>query len=319
MERGGPVHFRGAVKAELQRTRRNGEKMEIGKRYRGCLIGLAAGDALGAAVEFKAPGELSAGYGDGRAAGRIGCSRGCGPTTLPWRCALPRAWSRSRGSIRSISSSATSRWMQEGYLSSNGRCFDIGGTRRRLLRLYRTRQPDLRAVDPDKAGNGSIMRLAPVPMFFAHDPAGRSKWRRDSSRTTHGAPTAVDACRYFAALITGPLRGAPKKKCCRNIIARSRAIGKSHPLAPEIAEIASGSFRRKEPPQIRGTGYVVQSLEAALWAFYKTDNFREGCLLAVNLGDDADTTAAVYGQLAGAYYGEDGIPESWRKSWRCGI
>jgi ADP-ribosylglycohydrolase len=76
--------------------------------------------------------------------------------------------------------------------------------------------------------------------------------------------------------------------------------------------VARGSFKKKQPPEIRGTGYVVRSLEAALWAFHRSDSFQEGCLLAVNLGDDADTTAAVYGQLAGAFYGEDGIPARWR-------
>lgn len=84
-------------------------------------------------------------------------------------------------------------------------------------------------------------------------------------------------------------------------------------MVGEIDEIASGSFRYKSPPQIRGTGYVVRSLEAALWAFYQTNSFKEGCLMAGNLGDDADTTGAVYGQLAGAFYGEQDIPESWRK------
>jgi ADP-ribosylglycohydrolase len=81
----------------------------------------------------------------------------------------------------------------------------------------------------------------------------------------------------------------------------------------EIDEIASGSFRRLKPPGIKGTGYVVKCLEAALWAFHSSHTFRDGCLLAVNLGDDADTTGAVYGQIAGAYYGEDGIPEDWRR------
>jgi hypothetical protein len=84
------------------------------------------------------------------------------------------------------------------------------------------------------------------------------------------------------------------------------------PLMPRVEQVAAGSYKEKDPPQIRGTGYVVESLEAALWAFHRTDNFRDGALLAVNLGDDADTTGAVYGQLAGTYYGEDGIPESWR-------
>jgi len=86
-----------------------------------------------------------------------------------------------------------------------------------------------------------------------------------------------------------------------------------HPLVPEIDEVARGSFKCKEPPDIKGTGYVVRSLEAALWAFYKTDSFQDGCLLAVNLGNDADTTGAVYGQIAGAYYGEDGILSAWKE------
>jgi ADP-ribosylglycohydrolase len=84
------------------------------------------------------------------------------------------------------------------------------------------------------------------------------------------------------------------------------------PLAPKVAEVAAGSFKFKEPPAVQGSGYVVQSLEAALWAFHRSDTFRDGALLAVNLGDDADTTGAVYGQLAGAYYGEAGIPADWR-------
>lgn len=86
-----------------------------------------------------------------------------------------------------------------------------------------------------------------------------------------------------------------------------------NPLCAEVDEIASGSFKRKEPPEIVGSGFVVKSLEAALWAFHKSATFEEICLLAVNLGDDADTTVAIYGQIAGAYYGIDGIPLSWRE------
>jgi ADP-ribosyl-[dinitrogen reductase] hydrolase len=82
-------------------------------------------------------------------------------------------------------------------------------------------------------------------------------------------------------------------------------------LTPEIAEIANGSFKWRKPPEIIGSGFVVRSLEAALWAFYRSDSFREGALRAVNLGDDADTTGAIYGQLAGAFYGVDAIPQAW--------
>jgi hypothetical protein len=91
------------------------------------------------------------------------------------------------------------------------------------------------------------------------------------------------------------------------------------PLTAEIDEVARGSFKRKEPPEIRGLGYVVRSLEAALWTFDESVSFEEGCLLAMNLGDDADTTAAVYGQLAGAFYGDEEIPERCYRSWRIAV
>ena len=129
--------------------------------------------------------------------------------------------------------------------------------------------------------------------------------------TTHAAPEARDACRVLAALIVGALQGREKDELLRSTFFESfvESVG---PLSPRVAEVAAGSFARKQPPAIRGTGYVVDSLEAALWAFAHSTSFREGALLAVNLGDDADTTGAVFGQLAGAYYGASGIPAEWR-------
>jgi ADP-ribosyl-[dinitrogen reductase] hydrolase len=174
-------------------------------------------------------------------------------------------------------------------------------------------EPYCGSTDPYSAGNGSIMRLAPVPLFFALDPRSAVARAADSSRTTHGAPEAVDACRYLAALIVGAVGRASKEELLSDHYTPAPGLWDEEPLAPRIAEIAAGSFRRREPPEIRGTGYVVESLEAALWAFDRGSSFREGALLAVNLGDDADTTGAVYGQLAGAYYGEAGIPPEWRE------
>jgi len=135
----------------------------------------------------------------------------------------------------------------------------------------------------------------------------------DSSRTTHGAPEAVDACRYFAGLIVGAADGRSKTDLLAPGFAPVDGLWDDAPLAPAIAEVANGSFSHREPPQIAGTGYVVRSLEAALWAFAKSTTFEDGALLAVNLGDDADTTGAIYGQIAGAYYGVEGIPARWRK------
>jgi ADP-ribosylglycohydrolase len=116
----------------------------------------------------------------------------------------------------------------------------------------------------------------------------------------------------MTVLILGAVKGKSKQTILNEITLPTLEIWNQRPLAPAIANIASGSYQRKEPPEIKGTGYVVDSLEAALWAFYKSENFEEGALMAVNLGDDADTTGAIYGQLAGAYYGEEGIPEAWK-------
>lgn len=208
----------------------------------------------------------------------------------------------------------SSNWWREGYLSSTGRCFDIGNTVAAALdRFARTGEPLAGSPDPRAAGNGSLMRLAPVPLFFAADPEKAIRLSAESSKTTHGARTCLDACRYFGGLLVGAVQGISKEELLSRRYAPIEHFWERTPLCPEIDEIACGSFKRRNPPEIAGTGYVVQSLEAVLWAFARSPSFQEGCLLAVNLGDDADTTGAVYGQLAGAYYGVDGIPLAWRE------
>jgi ADP-ribosylglycohydrolase len=186
---------------------------------------------------------------------------------------------------------------------------------RLALKTYRrTGNPFSGPTSPDTAGNGSLMRLVPVPLFFASNPKQAIDYSGQSSRTTHGTKAAVDACRYFAALILGALQGRSKKELLSSYCypGDEPNFWNDNGLDPNIAAIAAGSFKRKEAPEIRGKGYVVDSLEAALWAFDRSKSFREGALLAVNLGDDADTTGAIYGQIAGAFYGAEQIPAEWR-------
>lgn len=198
------------------------------------------------------------------------------------------------------------RWWRNGENSSTGWCFDIGNATAAALRRYvASGDPYAGSADPRQAGNGSLMRLAPVVLWSVGDPARADELAAASSRTTHAAAEAVDACRYAARLLARALTGAPKAA----VLATP-----GDDLAPAIASVAAGSYWDSEPPAIRGTGYVVQSLEAALWAFYRTESFRDGALAAVNLGEDADTTGAVYGQIAGAYYGVGGIPSEWLAS-----
>jgi len=198
------------------------------------------------------------------------------------------------------------RWYEEGYMSSTGTCFDIGNTTRdALLQFKRSGQAYAGSTHPHTAGNGSLMRLAPVPMFFATDAARAMDRAGDSSRTTHAATEAVDGCRLFALLIVAALSGLPKEVFMEPPVVAD--------LAPRIAKVAAGSYKRKQPPEIRGTGYVVESLEAALWAFWNAGSFEEALILAVNLGEDADTTGAICGQIAGAYYGYEAIPDRWKQ------
>jgi ADP-ribosylglycohydrolase len=282
-------------------------------RFRGALLGLAVGDALGTTVEFRPPGTFSP----------VTDMTGGGPFSL-----APGQWTDDTSMALCLAESLIEcggfdpadqirryvRWYREGHLSSTGRCFDIGNTVRFALETFeRTGEPFSGPVSVVSAGNGSIMRLAPVPLVFSRNPRRAIQLSGESSRTTHGAREAIDACRYLGALIVGAVQGASKEELLSSRYSPVPRGWEESPLTPNIDEIARGSFKRREPPDIKGSGYVVRSLEAALWALHRTDSFRGGAVLAVNLGDDADTTAAVYGQLAGAFHGVEGIPAEWRE------
>ena len=281
------------------------------EHWEGCLLGLAVGDALGTTLEFTRPGQFTT-LTDMIGGGPFGLRPGQWTDDTSMALCLATSLVECGGFDPRDQMERYVRWYQQGYFSSTGHCFDIGNTTRAALHRYlQTGDPYSGATDVYTAGNGSMMRLAPVPMFYAGHPTLALEKSADSSRTTHAAPNAIDGCRYLAALIVGALGGASKADLLAAHYSPVPDYWQQTPLAPEVAAIANGSFKQKQPPEIRGTGYVVQSLEAALWAFYRTDNFKDGCLLAVNLGEDADTTGAVYGQLAGAFYGVRGVPAGW--------
>ena len=282
-------------------------------RYLGCILGLAVGDALGTTLEFTSPGSFDP-IDDIVGGGPFGLKPGQWTDDTSMALCLAESLVECRGFDPSDQMERYVRWWKDGHLSSTGRCFDIGGTTSgSLSRFRRTGDPYAGPTDNQSAGNGSIMRLAPVPLLYAASAGEAMSKAADSSRTTHGAQAAVDACRYMAGIIVGAIRGEAKETLLWPGYTPVPGSWDDAPLHPEIADIAAGSFRRKNPPEIRGTGHVVKSLEAALWAFYNSDGFKTGALLAVNLGEDADTTGAVYGQIAGAYYGAEDIPASWRE------
>jgi ADP-ribosylglycohydrolase len=286
--------------------------MEEIDRFRGCLLGLAAGDALGTTLEFSAPGEFIP-LKEMTGGGPFSLKAGQWTDDTSMALCLAESLIKCKGFDAYDQMSRYVRWYRDGHLSSTGICFDIGNTVRDALEKFeQSGEPYSGSPHPHSAGNGSLMRLAPVPMFFVKSPREAIKQSGENSRTTHGAKTAVDACRYFGGVIVGATLGISKDELLAENFSPVDGFWDFDPPVAEITEIARGSFKTKQPPEIKGTGYVVDSLEAALWAFYNSQSFEEGCLMAVNLGNDADTTGAIYGQLAGAFYGVNSIPPSWR-------
>ncbi len=270
----------------------------------GCFIGLAVGDAVGTTLEFK-PRDTYAPLTD---------MAGGGPFALQ-----PGEWTDDTSMALCLAESLVAcgrvepgdlmarfrRWYEHGHNAVHGECFDIGNTTRAaIMRYVRTGDPLAGSASPRFAGNGSIMRLAPVALFHSADAASAEDAAELQSRTTHATPETLDACRLLARLLVRLIAGVPW----------SEALAEKRPRygAPAIDAISRLGWKAKDRAAISSSGYVVHTLEAALWSVDRTSSFRDAVLLAANLGDDADTVAAVTGQLAGARYGYDAIPAAWR-------
>ena len=277
--------------------------MQIIEKYTGCLLGLACGDAVGTTLEFLDRGTFTP----------IDDMVGGGPFHLE-----AGQWTDDTSMALCLAHSLLSKndfdpvdqmnrycnWSNYGYMSSTGECFDIGVTVRSALNNYiLTKNPFSGSVNPRTAGNGAIMRLAPIPMFYGLNYELALKYSGESSRTTHAAEEAIECARLFGTLIYLALNGQSKE----DILFNNQYIAHASKVIP----LAKGAFINKGVSDIKGTGYVIDSLEAALWCFAHTNTYKEAVLKAANLGDDADTTAAIVGQLAGAYYGVSDIPTQW--------
>lgn len=286
-------------------------------RKRGALVGLAVGDALGAAVEFEMPGMFEE-VTDYRAGGPHGLRAGEWTDDTSMALALAESIAESGWDIGDQARRYLAWWLHGEY-SVNGRAFDIGNTTLSALQRFRECHDARRSADPspNASGNGSIMRLAPVPIrccaMLAEDLETLVERAVESSLPTHASPQCLSACVYMTLVMAGLFHGHPREEVLDPAWEPMVTARRIFPFHDEIAEVADGSFRRLAPPEIVGSGYVVKSLEAALWAFCDAADFRQAVLRSVNLGDDADTTGAICGQLAGAQWGESGIPAPWRE------
>jgi ADP-ribosyl-[dinitrogen reductase] hydrolase len=277
--------------------------MDISDKFKGCLVGLACGDAVGTALEFKQRGTFEP----------ITDMNGGGPFDL-----LPGQWTDDTSMALCLAHSLLHKnsfdpidqmnrycnWYQYGYMSSTGECFDVGATVASALNLYlKTDNPFSGSIEERSSGNGSLMRLAPIAIFYHSNVDDLICYAGESSRTTHGSAECIDACKYFANLLVVAFSTSKKSDLAEAFY---------QPASTKVAAIAEGHYLKKSYEQLTGSGYVIESLESALWCFHHSNNFREAILLAANIGNDADTTAAICGQIAGAFYGFESIPIGWR-------
>ncbi len=272
-------------------------------RYRGSLLGLACGDAVGTTVEFSMRGSFEP-MTDMIGGGPFELAAGQWTDDTSMALCLATSLLYCHGFDAVDQMNRYVNWWQWGYLSSTDECFDIGMTVAKALQRYQVSQdPMAGSTDPNTAGNGALMRLAPVILFFGHDLALVRRYARLSTATTHAAPEAIECSELFGDLLARTLQGLPKEHLfpASNLAVQTLAV----------RLLAAGDFLCKPVSAVTGSGYCVASLEAALWCFMNTASFEEAVLQAANLGDDADTTAAITGQIAGAYYGADAIPASW--------
>ena len=276
----------------------------------GALLGLAVGDALGAPLEYTRRNSRP----------KVVDLIGGGPFNLK-----PGEWTDDTSMALCLADSLIElnefsgkdvidrfvRWWQHGENSVNGRCFDIGiQTREALDRYVRTGQVwGSGLVESKRAGNGSLMRLAPVAIFAAPDPVEAAKLAVQQSGLTHSSQVVSAACDMFATMLVEAMTGSSKEQ----VLEFRRFSGH-----PAIEEIARGGWMDKERDEISSLGYVVSTLEAAIWCVWKSSSFEEALILAANLGEDSDTVAAVTGQLAGALWGRSAIPQRWleKLAWR---
>ncbi|MCU0426207.1 MAG: ADP-ribosylglycohydrolase family protein [Candidatus Kapabacteria bacterium] len=281
-------------------------------QYQGALLGLAVGDALGAPLKFRQRGSAPA-VKEMTTGGPLHLGVGTWTDDTSMALCLAASLLEKNGFDAFDQLTRYNKWRRDGYLSSIGMAIDLSSTMRAaLLKFEETQALECGEKTREWADNDVISRLAPIPMLFAKEPNKAIDYSRASAKTTHGALQALDAATYMGAILTGILRGDPKDKVLSDLYNPFGDDWTDHSFCDEIAQLATGSFRADTPHAITGDGFVGETLEAALWAFYRSNDFETGAILAVNLGGDADTTGAVYGQLAGAYYGVNAIPKRWR-------
>ncbi|CAE7225433.1 unnamed protein product [Rhizoctonia solani] len=301
-------------------------------RIKGSLWGLAVGDALGAPYEFRARGTYAP------SKDMVTCTTfshkgeplpaGSWTDDTSMQLCLAMSLTSTEGKLDWVD--AARRWVswwKDGYMSVTGTCFDIGATTQfsllchsKLLDPADPRPTHTPNMNPkiEFSGNGSLMRLSPVPAALHGDPSLAIKTASLQSKITHASPLCVDSCILATAYMIGFYHAEAntakeRKETVLNPDFTPFSDGTPVPLkSAELRDLhRSHSYKKKKVVDITTSGYVLATLEAALWALWHSDTFEEGLMLLLPLGSDVDTVGAVYGELAGACYGYDEIPARW--------
>ena len=274
------------------------------------MFGIALGNALGLSIEFQEPGTFPPITGF---TARQGLPKGCWGGDAGNALCLAESLVECGGFDPLDFMDRLTRWNKEGHFNPvKDGSLSAGPTVEKAIRHFeKTGEIPAQQV-VGSPGNASLARLAPIALYYACRPGDAIEMAGESSKTTHGLKVCTDACRYFAGLLAGAVMGVDKREILSPGWRPDGRIWKKDELHPEVWEIAQGSFKDNDPPQIEGSIQAVRAIEAALWAFHRGMDFEECVLRTVNLGDDADTVGAICGQLAGAYYGFQDIPERWR-------
>ena len=267
----------------------------------GAFVGLAVGDAVGTTLKFKR-----------RDSEHVTDMTGRGPFKLK-----PGEWTDHTSMALCLAETYLSenrmhtdvlrknllKWYLNGENSSNGRCFHIGNTTRFALEQYINVGPSWYGnTEKHTAGNAGIIRQAPVSIFRRKSLRAIYFESQAQSRATHGAVESINACQFLGLVLQYLINGYQKEEAFSPHV---------FPLCARVMIINAGEYKQKTRGQIRSSGYVIDTLEAAMWSVWNTDNFRDAILLAANLADDADGVAATAGQIAGALYGYSSIPQEW--------
>lgn len=291
------------------------------ERFHGALLGLAVGDAVAAATQYKRPGKFAP-VGDLLGGGPFDLPRGGWSDDTAMALCLAESLLEREGFDARDQVARYRRWQQHGHLSATGQCLGItASTARALAHSQWRRQPFSGSHDPGALGPESLSRVAPAVMYFFGHRAAAIEHAGEAARATSQAPAVLTACRALAAALHAGLSGESKNVMlarATSLLEAPEALGviaaTSAAALPAAAAVGIPDEEGAAGPGRRTGASARSALAAALDAFAHTDNFRDAVLAAANLGGNSDVMAGACGALAGAHYTASAVPTLWRNS-----